>query len=226
MDQTRGSKQGLGQTLLNDWPLILVIICSFIAGAVLYSHMPDRVPSHWNIRGEVDGYSSRFWGTFGIPLINAGIFAMLLFLPLIDPRKENYRKFAGAYRVFKAVFIVYMTGVYLIVLLSVFGFPIPVDRVMMAGVALLFIVLGNYMGQIRHNYFVGIKTPWTLANEQVWQKTHRLGGRLWVAAGVTGLLAALIGGAVGGIVLGVALGIATVIPIVYSYLEFRREKKE
>ncbi len=224
MEQIREPKQGLGQTLLSDWPLILIIVCSFIAGAVLYSHMPDRVPSHWNFRGEVDGYASRFWGTFGIPLINAGIFVMLLLLPLIDPRKENYRKFAGAYKVFKTVFIVYMTGVYLVVILSVFGYPVPVDRVMMAGIALLFIVLGNYMGQIRHNYFVGIRTPWTLASEQVWQKTHRLGGRFWVVAGLTGLLASLIGGSAGGIVLGVSLGIATVIPIVYSYLEFRREK--
>lgn len=215
-------KSELGKIVLSELPLILIILGSLIAGALLYGQMPDRVPSHWNIRGEVDGYSSRFWGAFGIPLLNAGIYVMMLVLPLIDPRRENYSKFAGAYRVFRTVFVVFMTGVYLLVTASVFGARIPVDRAMMAGISVLFLILGNYMGQIRHNYFVGIKTPWTLANEQVWQKTHRLGGRLWVAAGLLGLIASLLGGIWGGILLGISLGVATIIPMVYSYVEFKR----
>ncbi len=225
MEQKQGSKQGLGQTLLSDWPLILIILCCFIAGAVLYSHMPERVPGHWNFKGEVDRYTSRFGGAFSMPLVTTGIYIMLLVLPLIDPRRENYQKFTGAYRVMKFILVVFMAFIYLVTMLSTFGYNVPVGVVTMAGVSLLFIVLGNYMGQIRHNYFVGIKTPWTLANEQVWQKTHRLGGKLWVAAGLISLVASLIGGITGWIIMGVSLGIATVIPIIYSYLEFRRETK-
>lgn len=221
MEQIK-TKSGLGKLILSELPLIFIILVSLAAGALLYDQLPDRVPSHWNIRGEVDGYSSRFWGAFGIPLLNAGIYVMMLVLPLIDPRRDNYQKFAGAYRVFRVVFVVFMTGVYLLVLATVFGARIPVDRAMMAGISILFLVLGNYMGQIRHNYFVGIKTPWTLANEEVWQKTHRLGGRLWVAAGLTGLIASFIGGTWGGIVLGISLGASAIIPMVYSYLEFKR----
>jgi len=226
MNETGKTRQGLGKTLLSDWPIILIILCSFIAGAALYSHMPERVPGHWNFKGEVDRYTSRFGGAFSMPLVTTGIYALMLVLPFIDPRRENYRKFAGAYRVMKFVLVIFMTLIYLITMLSVFGYRVPVDRVTMAGISLLFIVLGNYMGQIRHNYFVGIKTPWTLANEQVWQKTHRLGGRLLVAAGLISLVASLFGGVTGWVVMGVALGAATVIPTVYSYLEFRRETND
>ena len=220
--ERREINSGPGKTILSELPLVLLILGSLAAGALLYDLLPDRVPSHWNIRGEIDGYSSRFWGAFGIPLLNAGIYVMMLVMPLIDPRRENYRKFAGAYRVFRTVFVVFMTGVYLLVTASVFGARIPVDRAMMAGISILFLIMGNYMGQIRHNYFVGIKTPWTLANEQVWQKTHRLGGRLWVAAGTLGLIASLISGTWGGLLLGTSLGAATIIPMVYSYVEFKR----
>lgn len=224
MDKIRERNQGLSNILISEWPLLLLILSSLVAGAVLYPQMPEVVPSHWNIKGEVNGYSSRFWGTFGIPLMTAGIYAMMLALPSIDPRKENYQKFAGVYRIFKAVLVIFMTGIYLIMILSALGYPIPVNRVMPAAVSVLFVVLGNFMGQIRPNYFVGIKVPWTLANEQVWQKTHRLAGKLWVAAGLIGLVAALIGDATGGVILGVSLGVATVIPVVYSYLEFRKLK--
>lgn len=209
-------------TILSELPMVLLILGSLAAGAYLYDLLPDRVPSHWNIRGEIDAYSSRFWGAFGIPLLNAGIYVMMLVTPLIDPRRENYRKFAGAYRVFRTVFVVFMTGVYLLVLASAFGYRIPVDRAVMAGISILFLVMGNYMGQVRHNYFVGFKTPWTLANEQVWQKTHRLGGRLWVAAGAIGLVASLLGGTWGGVLLGISIGAAAIIPMVYSYVEFKR----
>lgn len=209
-------------TIMSELPMVLLILGSLAAGALLYDSMPDRVPSHWNIRGEIDAYSSRFWGAFGIPLLNAGIYVMMLVIPLIDPRRENYRKFAGAYRIFRTVLVVFMTGVYLLVLASAFGYRIPVDRAVMAGVSILFLIMGNYMGQVRHNYFVGFRTPWTLANEQVWQKTHRLGGRLWVAAGAIGLVASLLGGTWGGVLLGISIGAAAIIPMVYSYVEFKR----
>jgi len=220
-ERVEGNRR-VGKFLSSEWPLLLLIIGSLAAGAALYPHLPERVPSHWNFRGEVDGYSSRFWGAFGIPLMTAGIYVMMLVLPLIDPRRQNYQKFAGVYRLFRAVMVIFMTGLYAVVLLSALGHQIAVDRITMAGISLLFVVLGNFMGQIRHNYFVGIKTPWTLADEQVWQKTHRLGGRLWVAAGLVGLAASLIGGAAGGIILAVSLGTATIIPVVYSFLVFRR----
>lgn len=223
VNQNRKENRGIYKVFISDWPLLLLILGSLIIGAALYPQLPERVASHWNFKGEVDGYSSRFWGAFGIPLMTAGIYVLMVVLPSIDPRRQNYEKFAGVYRLFKAIMVIFMIGLYLIVILSALGYRIPVDRAVTSGVSLLFIVLGNFMGQIRHNYFVGIKTPWTLASEEVWQKTHRLGGRLWVAAGLIGLAASLAaGGSTGGIIMAVSLGAAVVVPIAYSYLEFRR----
>jgi len=118
-----------------------------------------------------------------------------------------------------------MTGLYAVIVANAQGYQVPVDRVVITGIAVLFIVMGNFMGQIRQNYFVGIKTPWTLANEAVWQKTHRLAARLWVAAGLAGLAAALAGGAAGAVIMGVSLGLAVIIPVAFSYLEFRRRQQ-
>jgi uncharacterized membrane protein len=215
----RGSLSGLAA----DWPALLLILGGLAAGVLLYSHLPDRVPSHWNIRGEVDAYSSRFWGAFGIPLMNAGIYVLMSALPSIDPRRQNYAKFAGTYRQFKLLMAVFFTGLYSLVIANSLGYRVPVDRVVPFGISLLFLVIGNFMGQIRHNYFVGIKTPWTLANEEVWRKTHRLGGFVWVASGVAGMVGALVGGTVGLVLLITAFSAAVVLPVVYSYIEFKRQ---
>lgn len=210
---------------LSEWPLWLLIVATLMLGVVVYPHLPEQVASHWNYRGEVDGYSSRGWGAFGIPLLTAGIYLGMLLLPLIDPNRQNYEKFAGAYRVIKALLVVFMTALQLVVILNALGFKTPVGKIVMTGVSLLVLIIGNYMGQFRHNYFVGIKTPWTLASEEVWRKTHRLGGRLWVAAGILGLAGALLGGPVGGLALAVALALAVIVPFVYSYLEYRKLSK-
>lgn len=207
-----------------EWPLLFIIVGTLIAGWLIYPHLPEQVASHWNLRGEVDGYASRTWGAFGLPLMTAAIYLLMLLLPSIDPRKQNYQKFAGAYRLFRAVMVLFMTGLYVVVVASALGGQIPVGRVVITGMALLFIVIGNFMGQIRQNYFVGIKTPWTLANEVVWQKTHRLAARLWVGAGLIGLVAAFAGGTAGAGLLGISLVLAVVFPIVFSYLEYRRQQ--
>lgn len=210
---------------LSEWPLWLLIVAALVLGVAVYPQLPEQVASHWNYRGEVDGYSSRNWGAFGIPLLTAGIYLGMLLLPLIDPSRQNYEKFAGAYRVIKAMLVIFMTGLHLVVILNALGFQVQVDKVVMGGVSLLILIIGNFMGQFRHNYFIGIKTPWTLASEVVWRKTHRLGGRLWVAAGILGLAGTLLGGPTGGLLLAAALALAVIIPFVYSYLEFRRLSK-
>ncbi|MCL6638101.1 MAG: SdpI family protein [Firmicutes bacterium] len=212
--------------LAADWPVLLLILGGFVAGALFYPHLPDRVPSHWNFRGEVDGYSSRLWGAIGIPLMNAGIYVLMTVLPAIDPRRQNYARFAGVYRMLKFILTAFLTMVYFLVLFNSLGFRVPVERVMPFSVSLLFLLIGNSMGKIRPNYFVGIRTPWTLASEQVWRKTHRLGGFFFVGAGLTGMAASLLGGATGGIVVLAALAAAIIVPVVYSCIEYRRESRE
>lgn len=91
-----------------DWPAILLVLASLVAGVLVYPYLPDQVPSHWNIKGEVDGYSSRLWGAYGIPLLNAGIYLLMLITPRIDPRRNNYAKFAGTYRILKIMMICFL----------------------------------------------------------------------------------------------------------------------
>ncbi len=206
-----------------DWLIFLLIGASLLAGSYLYPSLPDRVPSHWNIRGEVDGYSSRFWGAFAMPIMAFGIYFLMVLAPLIDPRRENYVKFSGPYRLIRLALATFFVAIHAIVLAAALGRPVNVPFLMQVGISLLFIMLGNVMGQLRHNYFVGIRTPWTLASEEVWVRTHRVAAKVWVAAGLVGMAGALAGPVAGFIILMAALGVTVVFSMAYSYLLFRRK---
>ncbi|MGI6683918.1 MAG: SdpI family protein [Bacillota bacterium] len=187
------------KALRTDWPLLLLIIFSLALGFYVYPMLPDQVPSHWNFRGDVDGYSSRTWGAFGIPLMILGFYFLFVVLPLIDPKKENYLKFTRTYAILKYALTVFFFLLYLATIGVSLGYPVNINRLVPMSIAILFVILGNYMSTIRHNYFMGIKTPWTLANEKVWTKTHRLGGKLWVFSGIIGFIAQIISPGVGSI---------------------------
>lgn len=209
-------------SLKRDWIIILIILLCIVAGFVVFPHLPERVPSHWNIRGEVDGYSGRWFGAFGIPAMTAGIYVLMVLLPLVDPKRKNYAKFSGVYSIFKLAFVLFMGGLYLVTIAAALGYNVDVGLLIPLFLSLLFIVMGNTMGRIKHNYFVGIKTPWTLADEDVWKKTHRLGGRLYVASGVVTMAALLISRSVVFWVFIITIIGANVIAAVYSYLLYKR----
>ncbi|HHV63206.1 MAG TPA: DUF1648 domain-containing protein [Firmicutes bacterium] len=210
------------ETLRQDWPLWVWMAGLLVAGLFLYPILPERVPSHWNIRGEVDAYSSRAFGAFFAPLLNIGLYLLMLVLPLVDPRRENYARFAGAYRLLRWGIVLFGSGLYLVTILSALGYRVNVALGVKALVAILFILIGNFMGQLRHNYFVGIKTPWTLANEEVWRRTHRMAGPLWVVAGFLELALSPVQALWGSFLFFTLTAIMVVVPIVYSYLAFRR----
>ncbi|HBV97680.1 MAG: integral membrane protein [Peptococcaceae bacterium BICA1-7] len=223
MREKRISIKGIIEEFKNDWMIIMLIIGSLAAGAAIYPHLPEQIPSHWNVHGQVDQYSSRLWGALGLPLLSAGIYIMMVLLPSIDPRRENYKRFKGAYRSIKSVLVIFFVGLWVMVMVSSLGYSIPVDRFVIVGIGLLFMVVGNFMGQLRNNYFVGIKTPWTLASEEVWRKTHRLSSRVWVACGgLIALTGLILGGEKGVLFIGASIAAAVIIPVVYSYIIFRR----
>lgn len=208
-----------------DWPAVVLVIMALAAGVVFYQDLPDKVPAHWNLQGEVDRYASKFWGAFGIPLLAASVYIMMLVAPYFDPKRDNYSRFGDSYRILKIALVAVLTLLYAVVLLSAMGFGVPVDRVVIIALGLMFMVIGNMMGRFRHNYFVGIKTPWTLASEQVWRKTHRLAARIWVPAGLVCILAgAVLGGERGFPVFFGAIGLAVLAPVIYSFAEYRKEK--
>ena len=208
-------------------PVLLgIIFLSLVVGAAVYRHLPEQVPMHWNVYGEIDGYGGRFTGAFAIPLLTLVSYIAMVFAPRIDPKKKNYAKFTGAYNAFMTAFVLFMLALYATVLLATFGYPLDIGRITQMGVGLLFIVMGNYLTRVRHNYFFGIKTPWTLADETVWRKTHRFGGSLFVVAGLLSIASMVTWPeARFMITIGSAIG-ASLISIVYSYLVFRKLDKQ
>ena len=209
------------EQLKRDWPLLAVIALLFLLGAYFYPKLPERVPSHWNIRGEVDGYSSRFFGAFGLPLIALGIYLMMLVTPSLDPKKRNYPRFIGGYNIIRWTTIGIMALTHGVVLMAGMGYKIDAGKVVQPAVALMFILIGNQMGRFKHNYFVGIKTPWTLANEEVWRKTHRMTGPFWVAGGFAALLATWLPAPYNFAVMMAVIVIVSLVPVIYSYFAYR-----
>ncbi|HBT46765.1 MAG TPA: hypothetical protein DEA73_02625 [Peptococcaceae bacterium] len=220
MDDYRLDRRLLAQ----EWPALLILLMMLLVALMIYPHLPERVPIHWNAAGEVDNYGSRAFGAFMLPLVTVGLYVLMLVLPLVDPRRENYSKFLGAYRVIRWGFVIFMAVLYGLTLTASMGYHVPMDRVMPALMGFLFILIGNYLPRIRHNYFVGIRTPWTLADEEVWRRSHRIGGIAFVLAGVISLGAALLArGTVAFIVVMSAIGVATFLSVGYSLVIYRQK---
>lgn len=207
------------------WFLWLIIGAGFLLSMALYSRLPEQMPMHWNLAGEVDRYGSRFEGAFAIPLLNAGILLLLIWLPAIDPRRKSYTKFAGFYKLLQWVLVLFLTGMHSLIIALSLGYNLSVSLYVKLGIGILFMIMGNYMGKVRPNWFVGIKTPWTLDNDEVWTKTHRLGGYLMFAAGVLAVLMAFVDqGFTFFLVIGAVI-LAALIPTVYSYLLYQKVSK-
>lgn len=209
------------KTLKKDWIVILLILASFILSLYFYPSLPDKVPNHWNINGEVDGYTNRFWGAFGIPFLNAGLYILFIVLPHIDPKRKNYDRFPSTYRYIRYLMHIFFIGLQVFTFMAALGSPVKINAIVPIGIGLLFIFFGNVLGRVKHNYFVGIRTPWTLASEEVWRKTHRLAGPMWVAGGILGIIASLINSSIGGKLFFGILMVISLVPTVYSYFVYR-----
>lgn len=213
------------ETLRRDWPLWVIMLGLLAIAVLIYPHLPEQVPRHWNIHGNVDAYSSRSFGAFFAPLLNIGIYLLLLFTPMIDPRKNNYSFFMKGYTAIRWGVILLLSALYAANILFTLGYPVNISLIVKGLVAGLFIVIGGYMGQFRHNYFVGIKTPWTLASEEVWQSTHLMSSHIWVTCGLLCLVLSFVNTVWSGVVYFLLVLLMVIIPVVYSYLVFNKIHK-
>jgi uncharacterized membrane protein len=212
------------QEMKKDWWLIGIILLIWIFTFAVFGHLPDKIPMHWNISGQVDSYGPK-QDVFILPSVITVIYFLMVFVPLIDPKKANYSKFAGAYRMIRAVLVIILSILYFAATYSALGYKVNMDRLGSAVIPVMLIAFGSAMGKLRHNYFVGIRTPWTLADEEVWNKTHQLGGKLWLIAGIIGLFASFFSGTWVAVLMFVLLITAVIVPIVYSYIIFKNEEK-
>jgi uncharacterized membrane protein len=202
---------------------LLIIAAMFGLGAWSWPHVPDRLPVHWNLQGEVDRWGGKFEGLFLLPLITLGLYLLLLIVPLLDPGRRNYQNFAKAYGVIRIAMVLFMAFLYGMTILAAFGYEFNSTTVVLGAMSVLFVVLGNFMGKIRPNWFVGVRTPWTLSSKLSWDKTHRLAGWLFVLMGATfALLAGVPTGWMFAVVMTIN-GLSLLWMVVYSYLVYRHD---
>jgi uncharacterized membrane protein len=157
--------------------------------ALVYSHLPEKIPLHWGFSGQIDGWGGRA-NIIWMALMPFAMIVLFRILPRLDPRREAYAKHAMALAFMETALTVFFIGLVWLVAAASLGFPIDVGDTGRVGIGLLFIVLGNFMGQLKRNYFVGIKTPWALADDEVWRRTHRRGAWVFVADGILFLVSA------------------------------------
>ena len=167
--------------------IILIILSSFIIAIALYPIMPESMASHWNAEGVVNGYINKFWGLFLMPLIFLILFCVFIIIPKIDPLKDNIAKFRSSFERFVVLIKLFLFYIYILTIFWNLDFKFDMVTAMIPAFAILFYYIGVMTGKAKRNYFIGIRTPWTLSSDEVWDKTHALGGKLFKAAGVISL---------------------------------------
>ncbi|HEY8164345.1 MAG TPA: SdpI family protein [Gemmatimonadaceae bacterium] len=203
---------------------ILIIITAVIITAAVYPQIPERMPTHWSIRGEVDGWSRRLWGAWLLPLLMPVLWGIFRGLPHIDPRKANYAKFASTYEWIIASVLAFMLLMQVIILAAATGRDVPMERVTPFGVGVMFLIIGNLLPRARSNWFVGIRTPWTLTSERSWERTHRVGGYVLVLIGLAMIVVSFVSPVRGLIILPFVVFPVVLLLIAYSYFVWKQDK--
>lgn len=195
---------------------------SFAVGIYFYPQMPEKMASHWDRKGQVDGYMSRFWGLFLMPLISIGMFSLFILIPKIDPLKENIKKFRRYFDWFILLIIIFLFYLYLLTISWNLDFRFDFIRFLMPAFGLLFYYAGILIENAKRNWFVGVRTPWTLSNEKVWNKTHQIGGKLFKIAGVVTFLGILFPAYAIFFAIFPIISVSLYL-IIYSYFEYQKE---
>ncbi len=202
--------------------IVLVLIAlSFAASIYYYSQMPDKIASHWNAAGEVDGYMSSFWGLFMFPIIAIGLFLLFHFLPRFDKRINDFRKY---YDWFAPLIVAFLIYIHLLIIFTNRGYAFNMTLALIPAFAAMFFGIGAVLGKTKRNLFVGIRTPWTLGSDVVWDKTHQLGGKMFKAAGVVTLFGLFNQEYAFWLLIAPVL-LATFYTLIYSYVEYRKQIK-
>lgn len=199
---------------------VILTAVAALATVAVYPSLPERIPIHWNLHGEVDGWSSRQFGAVFGPAMMLGITALLLVLPRISPAQFRIDEFRPVYNYVTLLLVLLFGYIHAVALWAALHPEAASGRALVAGLMLMFAAMGNVLGKVRRNFWMGIRTPWTLASDRVWIATHRLSARLLVAAGLVGAMLAVFGGPLP--VVFVLLMAAVLAPAVYSLVLYRR----
>jgi uncharacterized membrane protein len=212
------------EKLKKEIPFLAIALIPFAYLIYIWNRLPEKVPMHWNGAGEIDRYGDKKELLVMLFMLVGITYFVFLIIPSIDP-KQKLQNMGNKLNNLRMILTLFMSGLAVFILYSVQQ-KTSNPSFVLAIIGLLFAFLGNYFKTIKPNYFIGIRTPWTLENEEVWKKTHLMGGKLWF---VGGLLMALTFVLPNEMQLYTFLGITAVIsivPIVYSYLEFKKIKNQ
>ena len=200
-----------------------IILLSFIISFLAYPNMPDSMVSHWGIDNVPNGFMPKLFGLFLMPVLSVFIVGLFFLIPKIDPKKRNIKKFRKQYDLFIFVFVFFMLYIHLLVIFWNFGAVFSMIQFLSPAFAVLFYYLGILMSKAEQNWFIGIRTPWTLSSKEVWRKTHDKASTLFKIIGVLSFLGVLLPGLALFLLL-VPVLFSVVFLFVYSFFEFKKLK--
>lgn len=204
---------------------IFLVAFALAFSVSVFDRLPDQMASHWNTANQVDGYMSRFWGAFLMPIVAVGMLALFLVIPNIDPLKANIAKFRNYFNAFIALMVAFLVYMHILTILWNLGYDqFNMGTAMLPFLGLIFVFAGIMMRQAKRNFFIGIRTPWTLSSDYVWEKTHQIGSTLFIASGILALLGAIFADYAIWFILVPVLG-TTFFLTVYSYVLYQQETK-
>ncbi|MCM3095015.1 putative membrane protein [Priestia megaterium] len=204
------------------FPLSITLL-TLVAWLIALPHLPATMPIHWGANGEADGFATKINAmilTVGIMVL---IYFIIAFVPRIDPRKENYKYFSKTYNIVLNAVLLLFFFVNMSTILQGLGYNVPMSYIAPIMAGLVFIIIGNYLQRVRSNYFMGIRTPWTLSNETVWKKTHRLSGKIFFIGGLLILISAFLPDGYKSVIMWGSIVLCVAIPYLYSYLAYKKE---
>lgn len=203
-------------------PIVVIIVMGIFAASLYAAPCIKQVPTHWNAAGEIDGWSSKAFASLFFPLLTIAIYLLMLFLPKADPLKENYQYFEKQYYAIRLMLVLLFFGMFFFTFLAVMGHKLNIMYFMVPFLSVFFIVIGVFMPKIKKNWFVGIRTPWTLQSDEVWIKTHKFAGKTMTIGGALAFFAIFLSSATAfGFFITIIL-VSALLPAVYSYLIYRK----
>lgn len=208
--------------LKKEWLILAILLAPVLYLLSVWNQLPESLPVRWNVSGEASGYGPPYL----LPLINMGLYLLLIIIPKIDPRKENYSLFTSTFYKLRLIIVLFISTISSLTITKGLGFHFNLVWLVLVVTILLLTTIGNYMTTLRPNWFVGIRLPWTLESDRVWRKTHFLGGKLWFWFGIALLCASffLPIALMTKLMLGSVL-IMVIVPIAYSYFLYHQEKR-
>ena len=200
--------------------IAVVIVVTWLVALWYEPRLPEKIPTHWNIDGEVDGWTEKPWGIYLLPLISTATSLLLMLLPKIAPKGFRLDAAQSIYELLVLIMAIFMLAVMVLTFEAALDKSVDVNQWIMVGIGALFVLIGNYLSKVPKNFFLGIRTPWTLSSDEVWYKTHRLGGWFFIICGLLVILGGFLKWPT--MLLIILLSAAALIPVIYSLVIYKK----